>query len=129
MCLPLQIGESFPLFRLRPKALTPAQTNEILTAKLKWILSGCQPVKIILFGSAARNEMTDQSDVDIALLFSTAAEVKVQKKLLYKTPGRDLWPQDLFFLSEEEFSEKALTGGICEIIASEGKVLYERSTK
>jgi predicted nucleotidyltransferase len=37
------------------------------------------------FGSAARDEMTDQSDVDIALLFSTAAEVKVQKKLLYKT--------------------------------------------
>lgn len=117
------------MFRFRARLLTNEQTSEIVAAKLKWILSGCTPDKVILFGSAARGEMTDQSDVDLAVIFRKPEDVKRQKKALFETAGRDFWPQDLLFLSDREFAERAQAGGVCEIIATEGKVLFERKVE
>ena len=117
------------MFRFRERLLTKEQTSEIVAAKLKWILSGCTPDKVILFGSASRGEMTDRSDVDLALIFRKPEDVKLQKKSLFQTSGRDFWPQDILFLSAQEFAAKAHAGGVCEIIATEGKVLFERIEK
>ncbi|NBC28661.1 MAG: hypothetical protein GVY29_01555 [Spirochaetes bacterium] len=52
----------------RPARVSPEEREEIVRRKKDWILSACRPREIWLFGSAARGELTEASDIDLAVL-------------------------------------------------------------
>lgn len=110
--------------------LSDAKQKAILDGKLRWLLSACEsvnamPRRIIVFGSAARGELREDSDIDIALLFADAESLSVAKKAVYASPRTDFWPVDLLFYTEEEMQSRARIGGVCMLIRDEGSVLWE----
>jgi predicted nucleotidyltransferase len=113
--------------RFAPKSISTEDCQRIVSAKLNGILSLCSPCKVFVFGSAARDEMTDHSDVDLALIFENAAELKRARELVFvRAPGDD-WPQDLLLYTESEFDRKKSVGGVCQIIFEDGICIYERA--
>lgn len=113
--------------RFSPKKVSATDANDLVNSKLKWILAGCSPTRVILFGSAARGELTDYSDVDFAVQFESATALTEGCKTLFSRPRDDDWPQDILLFVEADFARKVQTGGVCEIIADEGKVIFQRS--
>ena len=59
------------MYKLVATKLAPGEQEHIISKKLAWILQACHVERIVLFGSAARGEMTTASDVDLALIFNT----------------------------------------------------------
>ena len=118
------------MFKLLAKALTPEEQQQLIQAKLAWILRACQPNRVILFGSAARLEMTDASDIDLILIFPDDHDVRTTKNIVYKARPKDDWPQDLLFYTEQEFdSSLAKGGGAAYVAAAEGVILFEKEAK
>ena len=114
--------------RFSPKKISDAETESLVESKLKWILDGCSPTRVILFGSASRGELTDYSDVDFAVLFDSIPALIEGRKTLFSRPRLDDWPQDILCFEEADFLRRVQTGGVCEIIAEEGQVLFKRSS-
>ena len=113
--------------RFSPKKIADVEAASIVESKLKWILEGCSPTRVILFGSAARGELTDYSDVDFAVLFDSLPALIEGRKTLFSRPRLDDWPQDILCFEEADFLRRVQTGGVCEIITEEGQVLFQRS--
>lgn len=114
--------------RFSPKKVPDSEAAVLVESKLKWILEGCSPTRVILFGSASRGELTDYSDVDFAVLFDSLPALIEGRKSLFSRPRLDDWPQDILCFEESDYLRRVETGGVCEIIAEEGKVLYQRSS-
>ena len=113
--------------RFAPRPLSKEIADQVVAQKLTWILEGCQPLRVYLFGSAARGQMTEHSDFDFALVFESRDKILEAQKNFYNRPRYDEWPQDLLLFTEEQFNRKCLIGGVCAVIAEEGIVLYERN--
>ena len=114
------------MFKLFAKPLTRADQDAIISAKLAWILSQVNPMRVILFGSAANFQMTDASDIDLIVTFASTEERDSSRVLLFKARPKDDWPHDLLLLTEEEFAQSVAKGGGAAYVASqEGRVLYQ----
>lgn len=107
-----------------PKPLSAQETSQIIARKLDWILEACRPQAVVLFGSAARGEMTERSDVDLALVFPDEGELRQGRKALFRRPPPDSLSQDILFFTKDDFVKKAARGGVCEVIQSEGRTLF-----
>jgi len=87
-----------------------------------------QPKKVILFGSYAYGEPTEDSDIDILIVtqrrLNSAEIYKLRHELL-----RDFSISvQLISVSEEEFTEtKDIVGGITYPASKYGEILYEKS--
>jgi uncharacterized protein len=90
------------------------------------ILSVASPVRIILFGSAARGEMTPDSDVDLLVLESDPGDV-LEESIRLRTSLRGLGvPFDVLVMSNSEFEErKDVIGSLAHPAYMEGKIIYE----
>jgi len=86
-----------------------------------------QPKKVILFGSYAYGEPTEDSDLDILIVTERCLDhgesYKMQQRLL-----RDFSvPVQLICVSDEEFEEtKNIIGGVTYPASKYGEVLYEK---
>ena len=109
---------------LIPAPIAKDETERIIRQKLRWILESGSPLAVIVFGSAARGEMTERSDIDIALIFPDEETLKSCRKDIYRRPPVDSWPTDLLFFTITAFLRKRESGGVCELIGREGKVIY-----
>ena len=87
-----------------------------------------QPKKVILFGSYAYGEPTEDSDLDILIVTQRGLDpeetYKIRRELL-----RDFSvPVQIISVSEEEFTEtKDIIGGITYPASKYGEILYEKS--
>lgn len=90
------------------------------------LIERCHPDRIILFGSAARGEMTTHSDLDICLLFIDKVTLKAGRDGYYREKPPIDTPCDIIFLTHDEFDLRSARGGVCQLIKSEGKILYEK---
>lgn len=111
---------------LIPTPLSKEEIGLIVQDKLRWILQSVEPRAVILFGTAAREQMTDRSDVDIAVIFADEASLKSGRASIYAQPMIDSWPTDLLFFTEAQFEARRRSGGVCELIWREGKAIYGR---
>ena len=88
---------------------------------------GCTAVQeMYLFGSAAENQMTENSDIDILLVFPSDKDLQSGQKILEtKSP---LAPRtvDLVWMSREEFNKKKVIGGVAYTSVKFGRLLYQR---
>ena len=107
-----------------PQLLSATEVSQIVDRKLNWILEACLPQAVVVFGSAARQEMSEQSDVDLAILFPSEVSLREGRAAIFKRPPPDSWALDLLFFTAEGFAKKSATGGVCQLIRSEGRVLF-----
>ncbi len=85
-------------------------------------------LKIFLFGSMARDEMTAASDIDLAIIVDLQADLRDLKTQLRLLKISHLtWPTDLFVCDESWYKSRKKFGGVCVSIALEGRLLFERS--
>jgi uncharacterized protein len=92
------------------------------------ILSICEPERIYIFGSFARGRISKLSDLDIAIFFKTPLELKSKKKLILNSRLFLDYSTDILFYTTEEFEKRASVGGVCSIIQTEGKIIYDKRT-
>ncbi len=101
-----------------------------VTDEIKKISDLLVPLKglerLYLFGSAAEGKMTDQSDLDFLMVFSTEAFLREAQKSLRPSYPLSSYPVDLVWTTLEGFESKKQVGGICMVVFEEGKCLFER---
>lgn len=85
-----------------------------------------RPEKIILFGSHARADARDDSDVDILVIEREVKDRAAEMVRLNRALGPLRLPVDLLVVSREMFDYWAATpGNVYYQARKEGKVLYE----
>jgi predicted nucleotidyltransferase len=94
-----------------------------------WIREA-DPEKIILFGSAARGQMTEDSDLDFLVVWRGEGFPNNRRRagyLMKVLPDDVTVPMDVIVMTPEQYrleteDERTLTA----MVADEGKVVYER---
>ena len=95
-------------------------------ARISEIFLKLSPQAVFLFGSASEGRMSDQSDFDFLILFKSGEEIRnAQKSLRPFYPLSDT-PVDILWLTQDEFDSKKDVGGVCFIVAREGRCLLRR---
>jgi len=91
------------------------------------------PDKIILFGSYAYGEPNDKSDLDLLVIkngqdFSVDDEVKLDLVLFRMRKEHRIGARyDIFFRTEKQVQESAISGGTFTDALQKGRVVYERA--
>lgn len=103
-------------------AQVPAGELEELVRR---IVAAVAPLRIILFGSAARGEMTADSDVDVAVVMPEGTDrLSTTMELHRRMLGRGL-PVDIVVLTEGELERYAhVPGLIYRWVAQGGRTIY-----
>lgn len=100
--------------------------NEYITFILEKIISFYQPEKVYLFGSQARGDATEDSDIDF-LIIHNSHEPKRQRALPFRKllRGQTVYPVDILIYTPDEFeNEQSIMGTIAYHVVKEGTVLY-----
>jgi predicted nucleotidyltransferase len=102
-----------------------APTPEKMQAAIERLVAAAQPTRIILFGSRARGDADDRSDVDLLVIKRSVTDRYEELVQLNQSLRGLLLPVDLLLVSEQEFEERASQAGTVEHAARcEGRVLY-----
>jgi predicted nucleotidyltransferase len=90
------------------------------------LLKVVNPDRIILFGSAATDQMNADSDIDL-LVVAAAASNTIDERVRLLRALRGLgFPFDVFIIGSERFEEtKDIFGGIAYPAHKYGRVIYE----
>ena len=103
-----------------------AVTPEKLTEAVRRLVAAARPRKILLFGSRARGDAAEDSDLDL-LVIETEVKDRVEEMVRLNRVLRGLTlPVELLVVSEPMFREWAETpGNVYYDAQREGRVLYE----
>ncbi len=83
------------------------------------------PVKIILFGSAARNEATADSDIDLLIVMPEGTPKRKTAQFLYSMITDMSIPYDLLVATPGDLeAHKNDIGLIYKTVLEEGKIIY-----
>ncbi len=120
-----QRGDASEMFLYKGKTL-----EEWVPEAVERVVERFDPLKVILFGSLARDEANYHSDIDLLVVFS---EVKREDKhgltveilrVLADLPA----PKDVVVTDLDEIKRRGdLVGTVLRPALREGKVLYERA--
>ena len=106
------------------KAKKKILTSEILQEIVRQIVAAVQPEKIILFGSAAREEMGPDSDLDLLVIKFCRNRRETARRIRRKLIGVGV-PKDIIVATPEDIERyKDTIGLIYRPALREGKVLY-----
>lgn len=87
------------------------------------------PARVFVFGSYARNDAREDSDLDLLVVETTLADKADEYLRLRAAIGRVGVGVDLLLYSEDEFAERSqISGTLPYWAAREGKLLHERRT-
>lgn len=100
-----------------------------LTGKIEYITKRIvdlvHPRKIFLFGSAARNEMSKDSDIDLMVIMDKGIERRKTAQQLYRNIKDAGIPFDILVATEEDLQKhKNNLGLIYRTALLDGKVVY-----
>ena len=98
----------------------------LLNEVVRRILTVARPDRIILFGSAATGQMTEDSDLDLLVVEPQPANTRDRSIRIRRALGDVHYPVDVIVMSSERFEEtKNIVGGIAYPARKYGRVLYE----
>lgn len=84
------------------------------------------PARVILFGSMATGDATEDSDLDLLVLFESVADLRRESVLLREALGDIGMPVDVIVMTTARFEEtKDVIGGIAYPANKYGTVIYE----
>ena len=114
--------------RARGNAIVKAKkkilSEDILQEIVRRIVTTVQPEKIILFGSAAREEMGPDSDLDLLVIKSCRNRRKTARAIRRKLIGIGI-AKDVIVATPEDIERyKDTIGLIYRPALTEGKVIY-----
>jgi predicted nucleotidyltransferase len=98
----------------------------LLNEVVRRILTVACPERIILFGSAATGQMTENSDLDLLVVEPAPSNTRDRSIRIRRALGDVHYPVDVIVMSSERFEEtKNIVGGIAYPARKYGRVLYE----
>lgn len=104
--------------------------EKILDRLVECVVSTVPTDSIYLFGSYARGEETENSDIDIYVVTNKFDNNKIDYPAMADVGMALRWmnrPKDIFCLSKEEFLRRAgRNTGLERVVAREGVKIYER---
>ncbi|MBI5868173.1 MAG: nucleotidyltransferase domain-containing protein [candidate division Zixibacteria bacterium] len=100
--------------------------SQTITEILDRLLAAANPLRIILFGSAATGQMTADSDIDLLVIEGNPVDTR-QESIRLRNALRGLgYPFDVIVMAADRFEEtKMVVGGIAYPAHKYGKVIYE----
>jgi|JI9StandDraft_1071089.scaffolds.fasta_scaffold332483_2 predicted nucleotidyltransferase len=102
-------------------------TKRILDIALEKILSVGNPAKVILFGSYARGDENEDSDLDICIIENEQEITEINTTKYYKALFRLNHAKDIIVRSLKEFeANKTIINTLEYDVYKEGILLYER---
>ena len=100
--------------------------ERVIDEIIRRILEVTQPDRVILFGSAASGQMTEDSDIDLLILENVPTDVRKEWVRIRHALGGMEYPFDILIMSPERFEEsKNVFGGLAYPANRYGKVIYE----
>ena len=117
-----QISQQDP--RLQTKQVTP----ELISYIVEKIANSVAPQRIILFGSQAREESTQMSDLDLFIVQDSKMSNREMRRKIEHLLGGRRFGVDLLVRRPEEVERNVDDGNpfYTRHILEEGRVLYER---
>ena len=98
----------------------------LLDEVVRRVLTVARPERIILFGSAATGQMTEDSDLDLLVVEPEPADTRDRSVRIRRALGDVRYPVDVIVMSSARFEEtKNLIGGNAYPARKYGRVLYE----
>jgi uncharacterized protein len=98
----------------------------LLNEVVRRVLTVARPDRIILFGSAATGQMTEDSDLDLLVVEPEPTNTRDRSIKIRRALGDVHYPVDVIVMSSERFEEtKNIVGGIAYPARKYGRVLYE----
>jgi predicted nucleotidyltransferase len=102
--------------------------EDVLARMIERIVQGFNPVMVILFGSHARGDAGEGSDVDLLVVLPTVRNkredaIAIRRALADFPVGKDI----VVATPEEIERRRDLVGSILRPALREGRVLYERA--
>jgi predicted nucleotidyltransferase len=89
------------------------------------IVEEIKPMRIILFGSVARNNMSEESDIDLLVVMPEGTHRRRTAQLLYKNIRNIGVPFDILVITDGDLEKyKDTAGFVYQEILSEGKEVY-----
>ena len=99
--------------------------RQVIDQMVKRIAEMFHPEKIILFGSMATGEQTDDSDVDLLVIMRHVDDRRKLRNEIHRAVTGLGLPKDIVVLTTEEFERKrSIPGTIAYPADHEGMVLY-----
>ena len=111
--------------KITSQPLLPSMVQSIISWELKRILDTAEPVVVYLFGSGARNEMTQASDLDFLIVLPDGAAVRKIKQKYYNSSQERKVAVDAIFVTESQYRQRSKIGGVCMVCHDEGIILYQ----
>jgi len=110
--------------RLRTRQITP----ELIAYITDKIARGIAPQRIVLFGSCARGEATDTSDLDLLVVQDSQASNRQVRREIERLLWGRRFGVDLIVRRPEEVARNVADGNpfYTRHVLGEGRVLYER---
>jgi len=100
--------------------------EETIAEAVKLLSQAATPERIILFGSHARGEAGEESDVDLLVVETSVSDPIAEMVRLRRLLSALRVPVDILVVSEDSFRYWSDTpGNVLYEAAIEGKVLYE----
>ena len=98
---------------------------EVIEQLIRRIIELVQPLRIILFGSAARGEMGPDSDIDVLVVMPDGVHRRQTAQLLYRQIRGLGVPFDILVATSNDLEmHKDNIGMIYQSILQEGKEVY-----
>ncbi|MCU1283860.1 MAG: hypothetical protein JWO13_210 [Acidobacteriales bacterium] len=89
------------------------------------IVNAFDPKRIVLFGSHARGDHRDDSDLDLMIEMESDLDFYSRIPAVTEIFGLRKWPMDLFVYTPAEVErDRNVNGTMVNLIEREGKVLY-----
>jgi predicted nucleotidyltransferase len=102
----------------------------VLDEMVRRIVQGFHPDRIILFGSYAKGESTDDSDLDLLIVMPVEGSRRQKTNEIDLALADRLVPLDLIVVTPDQFDQqKDVIGTIVREAIREGRVIYERAAR
>lgn len=111
--------------------MTDARNEALITRLIEKIVRGYKPQKIVLFGSYAHGDPTEDSDIDLLIVKDTEQRMVdrfVEVKRLIYDPDLRIPISPLVYTPQELQERIEMEDDFVEEIMNKGKVLYERES-
>ena len=105
--------------------LSPAHLQHTLADMTRRIVETARPQRVVLFGSAARGQLTPDSDLDVLVIMRGPAHRRQVARAIYRNLHGVEMPVDVIVVTEEDVQNSASGGfSIIRPALEEGQVLY-----
>ncbi len=106
------------------KPMVDSTRKDILQRVRAAVLGRFLPTRVSVFGSLARGDGSDCSDVDLLVIVSEKGDVARCRSALAGLGAQLNIPVDVLVYDEATFEERCAVGGVCRIAADEGLILW-----